>query len=165
MMDFIFVLLGFFAIVSAFFAIYSKESINNTFSFLVTVLSIAGLFAMLQAPFLFLIQIIVYAGAVITLILIIVMFLNIKEENLPKEPKKLNFLLLGALLVAPVDIFILKAVSTLPAGDLSVSKGDFVSLKVLGLELYDKWVFPFEMVSILLIVSLVGAIVFAKRRI
>jgi len=164
-MEIIFVILGFSAIISAFFAVYAKEPINNAFSFLLCVLSLAGLFALLQASFLFLIQIIVYGGAVITLILMVIMFLNIKEENLPKEPKKLKYFLLGAIFLLPIDALILKAVSTLPKGDFSIWRGDFGSLKILGLELYGKWIFPFEMVSILLIVSLVGAIVFAKRRI
>ncbi|MFW2579892.1 NADH-quinone oxidoreductase subunit J, partial [Aliarcobacter butzleri] len=51
-------------------------------------LSVGGRYALLNATFLFLVQIIVYAGAIMTLILSILMFLNIKEEDIPHEPNK-----------------------------------------------------------------------------
>ncbi len=165
MVDAIFILLCIASIASSMFAVYAKEPINSAFGFLITILSLAGLFALLSASFLFLIQIIVYAGAVLTLILLIIMFLNIKEENLPKEPHKLKYMVLCTVFIIPIDFMVLKAISTLPKGDFTVLSDGFGSLKRLGEVLYGGWVLPFELISILLIVSLVGAIVFAKRKI
>ncbi len=65
-----------------------KNSMYSALGLLVSILAVAGLFALLNATFLFMVQLIVYAGAIMTLILFILMFLNIKDENLPKEPKK-----------------------------------------------------------------------------
>ncbi|MCB9096394.1 MAG: NADH-quinone oxidoreductase subunit J [Arcobacter sp.] len=58
-----------------------------------------------------LVQIIVYAGAIMTLILFILMFLNIKEEDLPKEPNKYKLIAIGAVIMIPLNVLVLKAVS------------------------------------------------------
>ena len=92
------------------------------------------------------------------------MFLNIKEEDLPKEPNKYKFIILGAFIMIPLNILILKAVSKLPAKDLSISNTDFGNIKPLGLELYNNWIIAFELISILLLIALIGSVVLAKRR-
>jgi len=165
MIEAIFLILSFFAVVSAVVMIYVKEPMSSALSFIVTLLSLAGLFALFSASFLFLVQIIVYAGAIITLILLIIMFLNIDEDSLPKEPYKARYMIVSAVFVVPIDVAILKAVSSLPKKDMSILNDGFGSVKELGLVLYHNWLLPFELISILLIVSLIGAIVFAKRKI
>ncbi len=82
----------------------------SALGFLITMLSVAGMFALLNATLLFMVQIIVYAGAIMALILFILMFLNIKEEDLPKEPKKFMLIGFGAVLMIPLNILVLKAV-------------------------------------------------------
>jgi NADH-quinone oxidoreductase subunit J len=164
-MEVIFIILSFFAIASALSMIYAKEPMTSALSFIVTLLALAGLFALFSASFLFLVQIIVYAGAIITLMLLIIMFLNIKEDSLPKEPYKLRNMFISALFILPVDVAVIKAVLTLPKKDMSVLADGFGGVKALGMILYKEWLLPFELISILLIVSLIGAIVFAKRKI
>ena len=164
-MEVIFYILSFFALFSAGTMIYAKEPVTSALSFIVTLLSLAGLFAFFSASFLFLVQIIVYAGAIITLILLIIMFLNIQEENLPKEPNKLRNMIVSTIIIVPIDIALLKALGTLPEKSLSVLANGFGSVKALGIVLYHDWLLPFELISILLIVSLIGAIIFAKRKI
>ena len=165
MMEVVFFILSFFALFSATLMIYAKEPMTSALSFIVTLLSLAGLFALFSASFLFLVQIIVYAGAIITLILLIIMFLNIQEENLPQEPKKLRNIIISAIVVIPVDIAVLKALHTLPKKGVEAIGEGFGSVKALGMVLYHDWLLPFELISILLIVSLIGAIIFAKRKI
>ena len=164
MIDIIFILLSLSAILSALYMVWVREPIISALSFIVTLLSLAGLFALLSASFIFLVQIIVYAGAIITLLLLIIMFLNIDDDSLPKEPKKLLHMVLSAILVVPLDMALIKAIGTLPKKDMSIIS-NFGSVKSLGLTLFNGWLLPFELVSILLIVSLIGAIVFAKRKI
>src|SRR5574344_1752656 len=122
------------------------------------------LFAFLNATLLFMVQIIVYAGAIMALILFILMFLNIKEEDLPKEPKKFMLIGFGAMLMIPLNILVLKAVSNLPSRDLYLIEGVFVTIKLFGLILYNDWIIAFELISILLLIALVGSVVLAKRR-
>jgi len=164
MADLIFIALAFLAIGGAISMIVYANPMYSALGLLITMLSVAGMFALLNATFLFLVQIIVYAGAVMTLILFILMFLNIKEEELPKEPNKYKFIVLGAFVMIPLNILILKAVSKLPAKDLSISNTDFGNIKPLGLELYNNWIISFELISILLLIALIGSVVLAKRR-
>ncbi|MDD3007563.1 MAG: NADH-quinone oxidoreductase subunit J [Arcobacter sp.] len=164
MADLIFITLAFFAITGAIAMIVYQSPMYSALGVLVTMMSVAGMFALLNATFLFLVQIIVYAGAIMTLILFILMFLNIKDEDLPKEPNKYKLIALGVAIMIPLNILVLKAISNLPSKDLSISESDFGDIKPVGLELYNNWIISFELISILLLIALVGSVVLAKKR-
>lgn len=164
MSDLIFIALSFFAISGGIAMLVYKNSMYSALGLLVSILAVAGLFALLNATFLFMVQLIVYAGAIMTLILFILMFLNIKDENLPKEPKKYTLIALGTAVMIPFNVVILKAVSALPNADMNIVEGTFGDIKPIGLLLYNDWILAFELISILLLVALVGSIVLAKRR-
>ncbi|QKF74073.1 NADH:quinone oxidoreductase I, membrane subunit J [Aliarcobacter faecis] len=160
----IFLALAFFAITGAIAMIVYKNPMYSALGVLISMLSVAGMFALLNATFLFLIQIIVYAGAIMTLILFILMFLNINEEDLPNEPNKYRLIIIGAIIMLPLNILVLKAVSMLPAKDVSTLETTFGDLKPLGMTLYDNWIVAVELVSILLLIALIGSVVLAKKR-
>ena len=164
MADLLFIALAFLAISGAIAMITYSHPMYSALGILITMLSVAGMFALLNATFLFMVQIIVYAGAIMTLILFILMFLNIKEEDLPKEPNKFKLIALGAAIMIPLNVLILKAVSKLPEKDLTISSSDFGQIKPIGLELYNNWNIAFELISILLLIALVGSVVLAKKR-
>jgi len=164
MIDVIFIALAFLAISGAIAMITYANPMYSALGVLISMLSVAGMFALLNATFLFLVQIIVYAGAIMTLILFILMFLNIKEEDLPKEPKKFQLIAFGAIIMIPLNILILKAVAKLPEKDFSISNSNFGDIKPIGIQLYNNWLLAFELVSILLLVALIGAVVLAKKR-
>lgn len=164
MTDLIFVALAFLAIAGAIAMLVCKNPMFSALGILITMLSIAGMFALLNAIFLFLVQIIVYAGAIMTLILFILMFLNIKDEDLPQEPNKYKFIVIGAIIMIPLNVLVLKAVSKLPVKDLNISETTFGDIKPLGMELYNNWFIAFELISILLLIALIGSVVLAKRR-
>ena len=164
MSNFIFIALSLFAIAGGVMMLVYKNPMYSALGLLVSILSVAGLFALLNATFLFMVQIIVYAGAIMTLILFLLMFLNIKEENLPKEPKKYTFIAIGAVIMIPFNIVILKAVSNLPNANMNIIENTFGDIKPIGAQLYTDWILPFELVSILLLIALVGSIVLARRK-
>ncbi len=164
MVDLIFIALAFFAITGAIAMIVYKNPMFSALGVLITMLSVAGMFALLNATFLFLVQIIVYAGAIMTLILFILMFLNIKEEDLPHEPNKYKLIALGAVIMIPLNVLVLKAVSNLPQKDFNIVQVDFGDIKPVGIELYNHWIVAFELISILLLIALVGSVVLAKKR-
>lgn len=164
MADLIFIALAFLAISGAIAMIVYTNPMYSALGILITMLSVAGMFALLNATFLFLVQIIVYAGAIMTLILFILMFLNIKEEDLPKEPNKYKLIVIGAIIMIPLNVLILKAVTKLPEKDLSISNTEFGDIKPVGMELYNNWFIAFELISILLLIALIGSVVLAKRR-
>lgn len=160
----IFLALAFFAISGAIAMVVYKNPMFSALGVLISMLSVAGMFALLNATFLFLIQIIVYAGAIMTLILFILMFLNINEEDLPSEPNKYRLIIIGAIIMLPLNILVLKAISLLPEKDLTTLNTTFGDLKPLGITLYDNWIVAVELISILLLVALVGSVVLAKKR-
>ena len=163
-MTIIFIGLSFFAITGGIAMLVYKNPMYSALGLLVSIMAVAGMFALLNATFLFMVQIIVYAGAIMTLILFLLMFLNIKEENLPKEPKKYFLIGLGAVIMIPFNVVILKAVSNLPDANMNIVEGSFGDIKPIGGLLYDDWILAFELISILLLIALVGSIVLAKRK-
>lgn len=165
MIDLFFILFGILAIGGAVTMISVKDPMYATLGLLISILAVGGLFALLNASFLFMVQIIVYAGAVLTLFLFLLMFLNIKTEDLPEEPKKYHLIALGAVLMIPINLLIFKALSTLPNIEMElVENTDFGTIKTLGMQLYTDWLLPFELISILLLVALIGVIVLVKQK-
>ena len=162
MMDIIFLLLSFFAIAGAVGMVTLHQPVHSALSLILTIIALAGLFALLSASFLFMVQIIVYAGAIITLFIFIIMFLNVKEANLPKEPNKNMTLFLGAVVLLPFNFLILKAFYKMPLARAPLEDG-FGKIKPLGMELFTQWLLPFELISILLLVALIGAVVFGRK--
>lgn len=164
MSDLMFIALSLFAIGGAVAMLFYKNTMYAALGLLVSILAVAGLFALLNATFMFMVQLIVYAGAIMTLILFILMFLNIKDENLPKEPNKFKLIALGAAIMIPFNVVVLKAVANLPSKDMNIINSTFGDIKPIGQLLYNDWILAFELISILLLIALVGSIVLAKRR-
>ena len=152
------------AVLGAVGLILFRHPMNGAMSFIVTLISLAGLYALLSAKLIFALQLIVYAGAIMSLIVFIIMFLNIQAEDLPREEMKLVNILVGIVLVSPVALFLGKIVNSLPNLAADLVGNDFGGVKPVGLVLYMDWLVPFEIVSILLLVSLVGAVVLAGKR-
>lgn len=161
MIDILFFTLALLAIAGAVGMITMMQPMFSAISFVVTLLALAGIYALLGSSFLFAIQIIVYAGAIISLILFIIMFLNIKPENLPEEPHKNRLLLLSTLMVIPFAYLMVSMLEYLPEMD-NIPQG-FGGLKSVGLTLFNDYLLPFETISILLLISLVGAIILAQK--
>lgn len=163
MIDFVFLVLAIISIAGGVGMISFAQPIYSALSLIVTVISLAGIFALLSASFMFMVQIIVYAGAIITLLLFIIMFLNIKSQNLPKEPNKIKTIIVGAILLIPFNVLILRAFSKLEDKSMQILDDGFGSVKVFGVELFENWLVPFELISLLLLAALVGAVVFARK--
>lgn len=152
------------AVLGAIGLVISCHPMNGAMSFVVTLISLAGLYALLSAKLIFALQLIVYAGAIMSLIVFIIMFLNIQPDDLPKEKTKLAYIIGGLVVVLPIGMFLLKIVRTLPGKSAEILGGSFGGVREVGQLLYRDWLVPFEIVSILLLVSLVGAVILAGKR-
>ena len=159
----IFSILALLTLSSSIAMISVHRVVDSALSFIVTLVSIAGLFALLHSTFLFAAQIIIYAGAIMTLIIFIIMFLNIKPENLPHEPKKKQLMFFATLVTLPFTLFLIKLINATSLTPSAQSAEHFGDIKSIGAQLYSDWVLPFELISILLLVSLIGSIILAKR--
>ena len=140
--------------------ITNKQTVYSAFGFLVTMIGLAGMFALLDARFLAVAQIMVSVGAVVVLSMLTILTINMKEENLPREPNKYKWIAFGILLVLPITLLIYKSTTHM---DQSFAQMEAVNLKVVGKLLFSDWVLPFEIVSILLLAAMVGAIVIARK--
>jgi NADH-quinone oxidoreductase subunit J len=159
---FLFVAFAVFSLAGAIGLVLFRHPMNGAMSFVVTLLSLAGLYALLSAKLIFAVQIIVYAGAIMSLILFIIMFLNVRKDDLPEEPYRGRFLLGSAVVFAPVVLFLLKIIDYVPDVDMNVLTG-FGGVKEVGMVLFADWLLPFEMVSILLLVALIGGVMLARK--
>ncbi|WP_458700907.1 NADH-quinone oxidoreductase subunit J [Sulfurospirillum sp. 1307] len=163
MIDFIFIVLSLMAISGGIGMIYFAQPIHSALSLIVTIIALAGIFALLSAPFLFMVQIIIYAGAIITLLLFIIMFLNLRDDALPDESNKNTVILIGSILLIPFNFLIIKAFYAFPSKSMGILNTDFGSIAPFGKELFQNWLIPFELISVLLLAALVGAVVYARK--
>ena len=161
--EILFGILALLTLLSAVFMISAHRPIDAALSFIVTLVSLSGLFALLGSTFLFAVQIIIYAGAILSLILFIIMYLNIKDDNLPQEPHKVRWMLGTAAAVAPFCLILIQLVAKTEFPPPADAVEGFGSITTIGLDLYSKWVLPFELISILLLVALIGAVTLAKK--
>ena len=141
-----------------------RHPMNGAMSLVVTMISLAGLYALLSAKLIFTLQLIVYAGAIMSLILFIIMFLNIQSSDLPVETERKYYLLGGIAVIIPIASFLIKIVKSLPGSKTTIVGGGFGGVKEVGLLLFQDWLLPFEIISILLLISLIGAVVLAGKR-
>jgi NADH-quinone oxidoreductase subunit J len=138
--------------------LYSAISLVGVF------ISLACLYVMLAAPFIAAVQVIVYAGAIMVLVVFVIMLLNVEEEE-HRRPR-LRFLVPAAIALAGVMIaevaFILVTVqqATVVPGS---SASDVGLTHSIGSALFTRYLLPFEITSILLLMAIVGAMTLARR--
>ena len=159
----IFFFLAFLAILSSIMVIFSKNPIHSVLYLIITFFAIAGHYIMLNAQFLAVVHIIVYAGAIMVLFLFVIMFLNLNVESEVHKSTILKFagVLAGGSLLT-IFVAILKesgnVVNTNP--DMSIGL-----IKNLGQVLFKDFLLPFELVSILFLAALIGAVMLGKKEV
>lgn len=156
---------GALAIVGALGVILSRAPVHSVVALIVNFLGLAGVYLSLQAEFLAIAQVIVYAGAVMILFLFVIALLTVKREPLEQPTAKTSGrlplkLMAGAALAILVMLAI---VQTDPGSSISVSS-DFGSVRAMGQTLLVTHVFPFEIAAIVLLVAVVGVVVLVGRR-
>ena len=140
---------------------FSRSPVTSAMFLVLTIISMAVLFVLLHAFFLAAVQVIVYAGAVMVLFLFVIMLLDLKEEE-RRKIKKAGFVTGLIAVTAIVALFVRSLLATQPGKDLPVptAVGDTATL---GKLLFTNYLLPFEIVSILLLVAMVGVILLSKK--
>ena len=146
-----------------------RNPINAALSLLGTFLAVAGLFVLMHAEFLAAVQIFVYAGGVMVLFLFVIMFVRVR--TIPQEPQYLRSLApaalgVGGLLAVLVGMGLWAAARTPLANPAALHQVQGVSLgntEAVGWNLYRGYLLPFEVVSIVLLVAMIGAIVMGRK--
>lgn len=138
---------------------FSRSPVTSAMFLVLTIMALAGLFILLHAFFLAAVQIIVYAGAVMVLFLFVIMLLDLKEE----ERRKIRRFTVGAgaLSVAVIAGILLRAaLAAVPIATGPLVEGE---TKPLGKLLFTQYLLPFEVMSLLLLVGMVGVILLSKK--
>lgn len=156
----IFTILALFMLGGSIAMITNKQTVFSAFGFLVTMIGLGGMFALLDARFLAIAQIMVSVGAVVVLSMLTILTINIKEENLPYEGHKYKWMIFASILVLPIILLIYKSTTAMYDRFMDLEQ---VTSKVIGKLLFSEWVLPFEIVSILLLSAMLGAIVIARK--
>ena len=151
------------ALGSSLVVVIHKSPIYSTLALVLTLFSVAVLFVLLGAPFVGVLQVLVYAGAIVVLFLFVIMLLNVQKE----ETSHVS-LLGGQLWAAVIGAVVFAGMLLLafwragrPA--LPPLTAESVSLKRLAAELFSTYLLPFEIVGLLLLVAVIGATVAARR--
>lgn len=161
--QFLFFLVAFLAVSSAVYFVFAKNPLYAILSLIVTMFSIAGMYILLNAQFLAIIQIIVYAGAIMVLFLYILMMLNLNKQDESKKNNTLKFVgvfTAGLLLIGVLGVF--RGVQNNHVVVENVDKGVGLT-KNLGRLLFNEYVLPFELASILILAGIVGAVLIGKK--
>lgn len=159
----LFFLVAFLAVSSAVYFVFAKNPLYAILSLIVTMFSISGMYILLNAQFLAIIQIIVYAGAIMVLFLYILMMLNLNKEDESKKNNALKFVgvfTAGLLLIGILGVF--RGVQQNHVVVENVDKGVGLT-KNLGRLLFNEYVLPFELASILILAGIVGAVLIGKK--
>jgi NADH-quinone oxidoreductase subunit J len=139
-----------------------RNTVAGAMSLVLTMVSLGGVYVLLEAYLIGVLQILVYAGAIIVLFLFVVMLLNLRVEQFSPERQRVAKVL-GVVAAAGLGLQLLWLVPALaPAAELSPGFGGY---RQVGLALFTDWVLAFEVTSLLLLAAMIGAVVLAKRRI
>jgi len=165
MPDIMFYVFAFLTLVFGFLVVanpFSRNPVTSAMFLVLTIVSLAGLFVLLHAFFLAAVQVLVYAGAVMVLFLFVIMLLDLKAEE-HRHVKKIGAI--GGLIAvgAILGIFLLSLAdkgSPLPDPRVLTQDGGTGEL---GSLLFTQYLLPFEIVSVLLLVAMVGAVLLSKK--
>ncbi|HEY0079050.1 MAG TPA: NADH-quinone oxidoreductase subunit J [Pyrinomonadaceae bacterium] len=157
----LFVLFGGLALGCAVSMVVQRNPLYSAISLIGVFVSLAGLYILLAAPFIAAVQVIVYAGAIMVLVVFVIMLLNVEEEE--QRPSNWRFMALGVVLGAILfgeAAFVLYSVGTPRGAQVETNVGLTASI---GTGLFTEYLLPFEITSVLILMAIVGAMTLARR--
>ena len=162
-----FLIITLIAIISAILVITCKNPINSALALIMTFFCLATYYVMLDAPFMAAVQVMVYAGAIMVLMVFTIMLLNVRVDATKTHSHKVVFgLIIGFFSFINIAYVLVKSQAALPTGPYS---GEMIKqighTELIGREMFTNFLLPFEITSILLLVAIVGAVILAKKKI
>jgi NADH-quinone oxidoreductase subunit J len=161
--EILFYILSALAIGSAILVVLSKNPVYSVLWLIVTFFAISGHYILMNAQFLGIVNLIVYAGAIMVLFLFVIMLMNLNSDS---EPQKNKWLKLAGVVAG--GCLLLVMVAALKDAEVKdqmaqMGTGDIGLIENLGKVLFTQYVIPFEISSILFLSAMVGAVVLGKR--
>jgi len=164
--EFIFFLLAAIAIASAIAMLLNKSPVYSVLLLIVTFFALAGLYVLLNASFIAAVHLIVYAGAIMVLFLFVLMLLDLKEDVDRISLKRFSRIVavLAVVLLLGESIIMLLAAISGKGYVVGLGKGISGDVDAIGALLFTRYILPFEIASVLLLVGIIGAVVLARRK-
>jgi NADH-quinone oxidoreductase subunit J len=155
------------AIISGSLVVICRNPINSALSLVVTFFCLAVFYVMLDAPFLAAVQIMVYAGAIMVLIIFVIMLLNIQSET---RKRAAHSMVIGGIVGGAI---LLETCWMLTSGRISEFRGPMSRAliikeghtELIGAAMFGDFLLPFEITSLLLLAAIIGAVILAKKKI
>jgi len=146
-----------------------RNAIHAAVCLIVSLIGVAGLYLMQKAEFLFAVQIILYIGGIMVLFLFVIMLVNLDEQAKERQFNGQRWIALACVVVvgAQVYYFMQKGASAFQLGPAAPDTGAPVTgnTEMIADALFNQYLLPFEIASVLLLVAVVGSVVMAKKRI
>jgi NADH-quinone oxidoreductase subunit J len=155
--------LSIMALLSAILVVISKNPVHSVLWLIVVFVAISGHYILMNAQFLAIVNLIVYAGAIMVLFLFVFMLMNLNSDT---EPQKNKWLKIAGVVAGGSLLLVL--VAALKSADMKtqiadMSGGSIGLIKVLGMTLFQDYVVPFEISSVLFLSAMVGVVVIGKK--
>ncbi len=150
------------AIGMAALVIFQTNPVASALSLVFALFALSGLYVLLDAPFVAVLQVLVYAGAIMVLFVFVIMLLKLRPEDL-KDDKvtwgKSGVVLMGVAFA----FFLIKHIVAVPAEPFKEVAATFGDPKSVGYLLFTKFLIPFELTSFLLLIAMIGVVILARR--
>ena len=159
-----FFVLALLVVASALVVITNRNPVTSAVALAFNLVAISGLYMVLDAQFIGLLQVIIYAGAIMVLILFVIMLLNLREEA-RAHPAGTFQRVLAPLTTLLFAIVIGRSVWASAPSSFPAKVDGYGTAASLGKELFTRFYYPFEAISLLLIVAMIGAVLLAKRKV
>ena len=161
-----FLIITLIAIVSAILVVACRNPINSALSLIMTFFCLATYYVMLDAPFMAAVQVMVYAGAIMVLMVFTIMLLNIRVDATKQHFHKIVFgSIIGFFTLLNTVFVLVRSRAAAPTGPYS---GEMIKrighTELIGKEIFTNFLLPFEVTSILLLVAIIGAVILAKKK-
>ena len=149
--------------------ISNSSPVGSAMSLIAMMLGLAGIFVLQQAHFIAVLQIIIYAGAIMVLFMFVFMLLNLKgkgeDDHWKSRDKNLLLSVLTGFLALGILYKIIEITNASEFNSSTPTSESFGTVREVGTILFTKFVLPFEVASILLLVAMIGAVVLAKSKV
>jgi NADH-quinone oxidoreductase subunit J len=162
----VFLVLSLVAIATALGMLFSRNAVYSALFLVLNFVTVAVFYLLLGAPFIAMSQITVYAGAIMVLFLFVIMLLGVESISSPNAlpwQKPLAVVLSVILVVESVYLIISRAQPGMSIASPDASLNTMDNLREMAMSLFNDYLLPFEITSILLLVAMVGAIVLTKQ--
>ncbi len=154
------------AAASAVLMLFQRNPVNSALFLILNFFCLGGLYLTLNAQFIAMVHVLVYAGAIMVLFLFVIMLLNLGDDKRLKErPGFKAYVAIGLTAAFLAELLTIFIVRTQAAGaQMAPAAAEIGTVEYLGKLLYTRYLFPFEITSFLLLAAIVGAVILAKKK-